>query len=158
MDWIWHISPKSFAAVHIFLYQPQHSRGWIVCWGLLSLVSQYSQPLTKGSVNVGVADCWEWWILHSADVGGRVVIWSSEDGECLDLDNTSFKVWGSLHKSLNCPNPHLMASSNSSIASSRVCPLAMFGSDFKPAALWFWQQSGRWSNLCFWQFQVFTSS
>ena len=44
--------------------------------------------------------------------------------------NQAFPV----HENYHC-HDHLIASSSSSMASSRLCPLGMFGSDLRPAAL-----------------------
>ena len=44
--------------------------------------------------------------------------------------NQAFPVYENYH----C-HDHLIASSSSSMASSRLCPLGMFGSDLRPAAL-----------------------
>ena len=58
------------------------------------------------------------------------------------LPATKIKFWK------RCQRSHLIASSNSSMASSRLCPLGMLGSDFNPAALWFWWQIGNISAQC----------
>ena len=57
------------------------------------------------------------------------------------LPATKIKFWK------RCQRSHLIASSNSSMASSRLCPLGMLGSDFNPAALWFWWQIGNISAV-----------